>query len=176
MALCTPDQVIKVGALSPELFNLPDQPSMESLVGFAITGVDAWMQDHMGGNYNLTQFPWQIVQQQNGQMYLALERLTDTLKAEKTYGSHEFYISEDSGGYERLIMVNWGQRAMECLDRWVTIEQISRNFAMPIFSTYRPIPEVDDESSGLDPLSAFYTGLLDRARGIANPDLGTVRR
>lgn len=176
MPLCQVSDVVRVGALSNELFNLPDQPSFEALVAFAIQGADAWMQDKMGGNYNLTQFQWQVIQQQNGQIYLTLERLTDTLKAEKTYGSHEFYISEDSSGYERLIMVNWGQRAMECLDRWTTVEQINRNFAFPLLLLSTPIPETDATNNGLDSLDVFYAGLLDRARGASTADIATVAR
>jgi hypothetical protein len=73
-------------------------------------------------------------------------------------------------------MVNWGQRAMECLDTWVTVEQIHRNFAMPIFSTSQPIPTIDSDGSGLAPLSVLYEEALAYARGRVNPDVGTVSR
>ncbi len=176
MPLCTHDQVESVGALTFTLLQLVDQPTLDTFVDFAIAGADAWMQDKMGGNYNLTQFSWQVTQQQNGQIFLSLERISDTLKARKTYGTHSPYMSEDSPGFENLIMVNWGQRAMECLDRWVTVEQINRNFAMPIFQVGQPIPETDSTCNGLESLSAFYSGLLDRARSQSNPDLQTVSR
>ncbi len=176
MPLCTHSQVESVGALTPQLLLLADQTALDAFVDFAISGSDAWMADHMGSNYNLTQFAWQVTQQQNGQIYLTLERITDTLKARKTYGTHFPYMEEETGSFERLILIDWGQRAMECLDRWVTVEQINRSFALPLFQTGQPIPETDAEGNGLDLLSIFYSGLLDRARGQVNPDVGTLRR
>ncbi len=178
MPLCTPAQVEMVGALTPSLFKFAptDQASLDAIVEFAIVASDAWMQDKLGSNYNLTQFPWQIIQQQNGQIYLSLEKLTDTLKAQKIYGTHFPYMSEESPNYEALINNEWGVRAMEALDRWVTVESASHGFALPIFETSQPLSERGNADPALVTLDTFYAGLLDRARGISLPNLGTVTR
>jgi len=130
----------------------------------------------MGANYGLTEFTWQVNLQRRGQIYLALEAICDTIKARKIYGTHAPYMSEDSPAYEALIENEWGQRAMVALDLWVTVERASRAFAMPLFLTSSPIPEIEQEGNGLDPLTTLYSELLDRARGISNADVGSIKR
>lgn len=176
MALCTPAEVEAMGALTPSLFNLPDQTSLDTLVQTAIDRADAWMQGHMGANYNLTQFTWQPTLQKEGQIYLALEKLCDLLKAQKIYGTHFPYMSEDSPAYEALIDNEWGVRGMAALDLWVTIESATRHFALPLLLTSSPLIENDVLNPGLDPLAVQYAELLDRARGLGVPDVGSVRR
>jgi len=173
----TPAQVEQVGALTPNLFNLPDQTSLDTFIQGSIDFADAWMQGHMGANYGLTQFAWQIELQTRGQIYLALEAACDTVKAEKVYGTHFPYMSEESPNYEALINNEWGVRAMQALDLWVTVEQAgTAAFALPIFMTSSPLIENEIQNPAMMPLSVLYSELLDRARGLANPDIGTIRR
>ncbi len=171
-----PSDVESVGALTYTIFDLADQPTLDTFIQGCIDFADAWMQGHMSGSYGLTQFTWQVELQRRGQVYLALEAAIDTLKAKKTWGSHVNYISEDTAAYRDLIENDWGQKAMQALDLWVTVEQINRNFAMPLFEVGQAIPETDSTCNGLEPLNALYAGLLDRARGFGDPDLQTVSR
>jgi hypothetical protein len=171
----TPAQVEQIGALTFSLFRLADQPSLDTFVQGALDFADAWMQAHMGSNYGLTQFPWQVTLQSRGQIYLALEALTDTLKAEKIYGTHFPYMSEDSASYEKLIDNEWGVKAMQSLDLWVTVETGTTHFALPLFLTSVPLIENEWQNTALDPLSVLYSELLDRARGMSNPDIGSIR-
>jgi hypothetical protein len=108
-------------------------------------------------------------------MYLALEAITDTLKAEKIYGTHFAYMSEDSPAYEALIANEWGVKAMQSLDIWVTVETAASHFAMPLFLTSVPLIENEWQNTALSPLSVLYSELLDRARGMSNPDIGSIR-
>lgn len=170
----SPAFVRSFGALSPELFNLPDQPSLDAFVLEAITDADAWMQVHMGTAYNLPDVPSARLQAR-GQAMLAMEYLTDTLKAQKVYGTHSAYISEDSPEYQALIDLNWGERAMAALDTWVTVEVgAGRAFALPLFLPTSGIDVSTDQA--IDSMSEQYSEELDFARGINNPDIGTVRR
>lgn len=173
----TPAEVESIGALTPQLLQVADQTSLDTFVQAAIDFADAWMQAHLGtANYGLTQFTWQVELQRRGQMYLALEAITDTLKARKIYGTHSPYMSEESPAYEALIDNEWGIRGIQCLDLWVTLESATRHFALPIFATSAPINETDAPGTGLDPLELQYADLLDRARGLSIGSLGSVTR
>jgi hypothetical protein len=173
MPLCQPSEVEEMGALFPALFNLPDQPSLDALVQRCINRADAWMQGHMGANYNLILFPWQIIAQNEGQIYLTLVRLAGLLKAEKTYGTHQDFISEDASSYERLISTDWDQMATDALDLWVTVERDTPvGFAMPTFGYSQPVPLVpydDSGPTGLDPREIQYEEALSEARGKVVP-------
>jgi len=172
-----PADVEAVGALTPQLFRLADQVSLDAFVQGCIDFADSWMQGHMGAaNYDLQQFPWQHTLQKRGQIYLALEAATDTLKAEKIYGTHYPLQSEESASYEALIDNEWGIKAMQSLDLWVTVESASKGFALPIFSTSSPIPEGDCPWGVREPLDSLYARLLDHARGISNSSIRTVAR
>jgi hypothetical protein len=171
----TPMDVEQVGALRYELFNLPDQPTMLAFLQGAIDYADAWMQGHMGANYGLSQYTWQVDLQRRGQIYLALEAVCDTLKAEKIYGTHFAYMSEESASYEALIDNEWGQRAKEALDLWITVEQQGKpGFAMPYFGITEPVPILEDCSNGLESLKVLYEQLLAHSRGRVNPAIGTA--
>src|SRR5436190_24267416 len=171
-----PSEVVLVGALRPELFNLPDQPSMEAFIQGALDVADAWMVGHLGPlNYGLTA-PYAVALQRRGQIYLALEAITDTLKASKIYGTHSAYMSEDSASYAELIDHEWGQGAREMLDLWVTVEKQGTGFALPYFGITTPVDLVEDGTNGLDPLIVLYEEILARARGFSNLDTGTVIR
>lgn len=172
----TPQEVEDIGALTPALFQLADQASLDTFVQAAIDASDDWMQGHLGASYGLAQFDWQVGLQRRGQMYLALEKLTDTVKARKIYGTHAPYMSEDSPAYEALIDNEWGIRAMEMLDLWVTVESPTRHFAMPLLLTSSPLIENEIQNPAITPLSTLYSELLDRARGIPDPDVGSIRR
>jgi len=172
----TPLEVEQIGALFPNLFNFPDQTTLDTFVQGAIDYADGWMIGHMGPNYGLS-LPWQVELQRRGQMYLALEAICDTIKAEKIYGTHFAYLSEESPSYAELITNEWGVRAMASLDLWVTVEDVAGGaFALPVFMTSSPLIENEIQNPALAPLSVLYSELLDRARGIANPDIGTIRR
>jgi hypothetical protein len=179
MPLTTPPTVAEVeqlGGLFYQLFFFPDQPTLDSFVASAIAYADAWMQGHMGGNYNLQVPSWAPVLQRRGQAMLALESIVDTLKANKAYGAHYPLFSEDTPAYENLITNDWGQKAMQALDLWVTVEQIGKGFAMPLFLLSNPIPLNSDDSNGLDPLTIQYERELAEARGLGISDVGTIRR
>src|SRR5260370_1113939 len=128
--------VEEAAGLTPELFNMPNQATLDTFVTRFSLRADAWMQGHMGGNYNLLTPAWAPVLQEEGQIYLTLERLTAHLKSLKTMGTHGFYISEDAAAYQVLIETDWGKLALQALDLWVTVEQIgeSRAFALPVFT------------------------------------------
>src|SRR5258708_27272618 len=102
------------------------------------------MQVHMGANYNLLDLPSSRLQAR-GQAMLAMEYITDTLKAQKAYGTHFAYISEESPEYQALIDLNWGERAMAALDTWVTVEVgAPLAFALPQFLVTQCIdPSID---------------------------------
>jgi hypothetical protein len=170
-----PSEVEQIGALFPNLFNLPDQASLDTFVQGALDFADSWMAGHMGANYGLTTYPWEVTLQRRGQIYLALEAITDTIKAEKIYGTHFAYLSEESPQYEALIDNEWGVKAMQSLDLWVTVESASSHFAMPLFLTSVPLIENEWQNTALSPLSVLYSELLDRARGMSNPDIGSIR-
>jgi hypothetical protein len=170
-----PSEVEAIGALTPQIFVLPDQPSLDTFVQSSIDFADAWMQGHMGSNYGLTDAAWKVNLQRRGQIYLALEALCDTVKAEKVYGTHFAYISEESPQYEALINNEWGVRAMQALDLWVTVETGSTAFALPLFLTSAPLIENEIENPAVKPLATLYGELLDRARGIVRPEIGSVR-
>jgi hypothetical protein len=174
-----PALVEEVGALTPSLFNLPDQNSLDGLVRRFVERSDAWMQAHMGGAYGLSSPSWAPVLQEEGQIYLTLEKLADVLRAEKTYGTHFPYMSEETGAYERLITTDWGAEALKALDTWVTVEIIgagaeSKGFARPRFNV--SINDYPVNDSGIDPVTIQYSAELDFARGISNQDIGTLRR
>src|SRR5436190_7503628 len=105
----TPAEVEIIGMLTPAMFFVPDQTSLDTLVQSAIDYADAWVQGHAGSNYGLTTPSWVPILQRRGVMYLALEALTDMVKARKVYGTQYAYDSEDSEAYERLIDNEWGQ-------------------------------------------------------------------
>ena len=171
----TPAEVEAVGALTYRLFLVADQAALDVLVQAHIDYADAWMQGHMGANYGLAQYSWQVELQRRGQMYLALEAITDTLKAQKIYGTHFPYMSEDSPAYEALIDNEWAQRAKEALDLWITVEQQgTAGFAMPYFGITDPVPLIEDQTNGLESLKVLYEQLLAHSRGRVNPIIGTA--
>jgi hypothetical protein len=162
--------------LTPAMFFVPDQPSLDALVQSAIDYADAWVAGHAGQNYGLTTPSWVPILQRRGVMYLALEALTDMVKARKVYGTQYAYDSEDSEAYERLIDNEWGQRGREALDIWLTVETQGTGFALPYFGITEPVPLVEDGTNGLDSLIVLYEEILARARGFSNLDTGTVIR
>jgi hypothetical protein len=169
-----PAEVEQIGALTPSLLLLADQPSLDTFVQANIDWSDAWMQGHMGENYGLTEFAWQVELQRRGQAYLALEAICDTVKAQKIYGTYFPYMQEESQSFERLIDNEWGVKAMQSLDIWVTVESASSHFALPLFLTGPALVEDEYQNPAISPLTILYSQLLDRARGIARPDIGTV--
>jgi hypothetical protein len=168
----TVQDVEAVGALTYQLFDYPDQSSFDLFIADCLLFADSWMAGHMGSNYNLQEFGWQIALQRRGQIYLALEAAVDTLKAKKTYGSHINYISEDTAAYQSLIDNNYGQKAMQALDLWVTVERAENiAFAMPTFGFAQPVPLVpydDSGPTGLDPQQVQLEEALSTARGKAD--------
>jgi hypothetical protein len=172
----TPQEVADIGALTPALFQVADTTAMNLLIQSALDYADGWFQGHSGLNYGLTTPAWVPVLQRRGVIYLALEALGDTLKARKIYGVHAPYMSEESPAYEALIDNEWGQRAREALDLWITVEKQGTGFALPYFGITEPVPIVEDGTNGLDPLIVLYEELLARARGFSNLDTGTVIR
>jgi len=176
----TPAFVESVGALFPQLFNFntgvpaTDQANLDAFVLEAINDADAWMQIHMGGNYNLLDAPSARLQAK-GQACLALEDIYATLKTEKVLGSNYPIWSEEGPSYQQLIDLNWGERALVYLDTWVTVEVgATRAFAMPQFLVTQGIDTSIDQT--IESMTQQYSEELDFARGISNPDLGTVRR
>lgn len=172
-----PSTVEKLGGLFPALFNLPDQGSLDLKVREAILDADAWMQLHMGANYNLLDTASARLQAR-GQACLALEYLVDTLKSQKVFGTHYPFVSEESPEYQTLIDLNWGEKALQALDTWVTVELGgARGFAMPqllVSGGFGPKEKLLDNT--FDPMTVQYSAENDFARGINNPDIGTVRR
>jgi hypothetical protein len=164
---------IAFGILTPELFNLPHQAALDILLTQAILDADAWMVLHLAQNYNLPDAPSQRLQQR-GQAMLAMEYCVDVLKTLKVLGKHADYISEESPEYQALIDLNWGERAMQALDTWVTVELGgNRAFALPQLLVTDGIEPLRDQ---IEPMTSQYSEELDFARGISNPDIGTVRR
>lgn len=168
--------VEEAAGLTPSLFNMADQPTLDAYVGRFVARADAWMQGHMGSNYNLLTPAWAPVLQEEGQIYLALEKLSGALRSLKVQGTHFPYVQEDSPAFQSLIETDWGQLAIDALDLWVTVETINRNFALPLFLTSQPIPLNSDDSNGLDPLTVQYERELAEARGLGIADVGTIRR
>src|SRR5436190_9494579 len=125
----TTAEVISIGALRPELLNFPDLATLNVFVQSAIDYADAWMAGNMGAAYDLQTPFWAPIRQHRGQAYLALEAIYDTIKATKVTGTNFNYLSEESDSYERLIDNEWGARARESLDLWLTIEQVGAGFA-----------------------------------------------
>src|SRR6266446_2731383 len=119
--------------ITPELFNLPHQAALDAVVSEAIADANAWMIVHMGANFNLADAPSARLQAR-GQACLTMEYLVDNLKTQKVLGTHFAYISEESPEYQALIDLNWGERALQALDTWVTVELGgTRGFALPLF-------------------------------------------
>lgn len=174
----TPANVEQMAGLTNLLFNLADQSSLDALVTVCITRADAWMQGHMGGNYNLLTPAWAPILQEEGQIYLALEKLSAILRSQKVTGTHFAFVSEDSGAYQNLIETDWGERAIAALDLWVTVEvAATRAFAMPVFSATPGVGPADfADDTTFDSISQQYSNELDWARGVVNGDIGTVTR
>jgi hypothetical protein len=132
----TPQEVADIGALTPALFQVADTTAMNLLIQSALDYADGWFAGHSGLNYGLTTPAWVPVLQRRGVIYLALEALSDTLKARKIYGVHAPYMSEESPAYEALIDNEWGQRAREALDLWITVEKQGTGFALPLLRNH----------------------------------------
>jgi len=172
----SPSLVEEAAGLTPSLFNLPDQASLDAFVARFAARADAWMQGHMGpSNYNLTTPAWAAILQEEGAVYLTLEKLSSVLKSLKTQGTHFEVMSEDSPAYQTLIETDWGKLAMEALDLWVTVETIGPNkeFAMPLFLV---TDGIEPFRQFVEPMISQYEEELAFARGIAIPEIGTVRR
>ncbi len=161
------------GALTPQLFNLTLSSDLDTLCDEQINFADSWMRVHMGPHYALADAASMTLQEE-GQACLALERLTDILKAQKAYGTHFPYVSEDSPAYQALIDLNWGEKAMAALDTWVTTEAGGqRAFALPLLLVTSGPSRGDP---GIESMSEQLSEELDFARGISNPDVGTLRK
>jgi len=165
----------EAAGLTPSLFNMPDQPTLDAFVTRFRDRSDAWMQGHMGANYGLLAPSWAPVLQEEGQIYLTLEKLTAVLKSLKTQGTHFPYVQEDSPAFQTLIETDWGKLAMEALDLWVTVETIGPNkeFAMPLFLV---TDGIEPFRQFVEPMISQYEEELAFARGIAIPEIGTLRR
>ncbi len=162
------------GALTPQLFNLTVSSDLDALCDEQILFADAWMRVHLGPQHYGLADPASATLQEEGQACLALERLTDILKAQKAYGTHFPYVSEDSPAYQALIDLNWGEKAMAALDTWVTTEAGgNRAFAMPLLLVTSGPSRTDP---GIKSQTEQLSEELDFARGISNPDQGTVRK
>lgn len=170
----TPGEVKTIGMLTYPMFLVADDAALDTIVQAAIDYADAWFQGHSGSNYGLTTPTWVPVLQRRGVMYLALEALGDMVKARKIYGTQFAYDSEESPAYEALIENEWGQRAREALDLWITVEKQGTGFALPVFLITDPTPILEDDTNGLDSLNVLYEEVLTRSRGRSNPELGTV--
>lgn len=171
----TPDLVEEVGALTPSLLRLADQTALDTFVNRYVARADAWMQAHMGGSYNLTAPAAYAVLQEEGQIYLTLERISGILKSMRVEGTHFPYMQEESAAFQRLIEENWGQLAIASLDLWVTPEVAANQaFAMPLFLVTDPVDPTTDNS--ITPFSTQLSEELDFVRGFSVPDVGTVRR
>jgi len=165
----------EVGGLTPSLFNMPDQTTLDAFVTRFRDRADAWMQGHMLAYYNLVSPAWAAVLQEEGQIYLTLEKLSATLKSLKTQGTHFPYVQEDSPAFQTLIETDWGERAIAALDLWVTPEiGGTRAFALPLFLITTGIDRA--EEADLETMSEQYSEELDFARGLSVADIGTVRR
>lgn len=162
--------------LTPAMFFVPDQTALDAIVQSAIDYGDAWLQGHAGSNYGITTPSWVPVLQRRGVMYLALEALTDMLKARKIYGTQYAYDSEESASYEALIDNEWGQKARESLDIWLTVETQGTGFALPYFGITESVPIVEDGTNGLEALNVLYEEILARARGLSTADVGGTFR
>lgn len=166
--------VRQFAALDRELFNMPTEADVDAFVTEAILDADAWMQKHMGGSYNLADTPSARIQAR-AQAMIALEYITDRLKAERAWGTHYSYVSEEGSRIQALIDLNWGERAIDELSLWVTVVVgAARTFAKPRFLT--SINDYPVNDSNIDPVTVQYSAELDFARGISVPDVGTVRR
>lgn len=172
----TSAEVCAIGALTPALFQVADQTALDAIVNDAVAYADAWFEGHAGSNYGLTTPAYAPVLQRRGVMYLALEALCDTLKARKIYGTHAPYMSEESESYERLIDNEWGQRAKEALDLWLTVDTRGVGFAKPVFLVTDPTPILEDETNGLASVNQQLEEELARSRGFSVPDIGGRRR
>lgn len=172
----TTAEVKALGSLTPSLFLVADSASLDTIVQASIDYADARFASLAGDNYGLTTPTWAPVLQRRGVMYLALAALGDTLKAQKIYGTHAPYQSEDSPAYEALIDNEWLARAKEALERWVTLDGPGTGFAKPVFLVTDPTPIIEDDTNGLDALNVLYEEVLARSRGRSNPELGTVFR
>ncbi len=168
--------VEETAGLTPSLFNMPDQPTLDAFVTRFRDRADAWMQGHMGTQfYNLLTPVWAPVLQEEGQIYLTLEKLSATLKSLKTQGTHFPYVQEDSPAFQTLIETDWGERAIAALDLWVTPEiGGTRAFALPLFLVTTGIDRAEEQD--LETMSEQYSEQLDFARGLSVSDIGTVRR
>ena len=159
--------------LTPELFNQPHQAALDALLMEAILDADAWMVLHLGQNYNLPDAASARLQAR-GEALIAMEYAIAALKTLKVLGKHEDYISEDSAAYQTLIEGNWGEQALQALDTWVTVEMGgNRAFALPQLLVTEGIEPGRDS---VEPLSQQYSEQLDWARGLSDPDIGTLRR
>lgn len=173
--------VEETAGLTPSLFNfmtgnlVTDQANLDVLVLRMVVRADAWMQGHMGGSYNIVNPAWAASLQEEGQIYLALEKLSGVLRSLKTQGTHFPYMQEDSPAFQNLIETDWGQLAVAALDLWVTPEvSANRAFAMPqllIAGQFEPATDPTFET-----MSQQYSEELDFARSLHNPDIGTLRR
>ena len=174
----TPAIVEEIGGLTPQLFNLPDQPSLDALVQRAINRADAWLQAHAGPFYGITTPSWAPVLQEEGEAYLSLERLQSTLKSLKVVGQHYAYISEESPSYQTMMETNWGELAIAALDLWVTPEiAASRAFAMPqllVSDGYGYVERLNDDT--FPTISEQLSEELDWNRSISDTDIGTLKR
>src|SRR6266513_4966913 len=90
----------EAGGLTPALFNMTDQTTLDAFVTRFRDRADAWMAGHMGPFYNLLTPSWAPILQEEGQIYLTLEKLSATLKSLKTQGTHFPYVQEYSQAFQ----------------------------------------------------------------------------
>ncbi len=174
----TPFQVLRTGGLKFDLFNFSNEADFESFISQAIVYADAWMQGHLGQNYNLLIPSWAAALQEQGQIFLALESLSATLKSLKTQGTHYPYAQEESPAFQTLIDQDWGERALVALDLWTTVEVgAARSFALPLLVEASGMNAADKlRDSSFPGMSSQYSSELDFSRDLVVPDVGTVRR
>lgn len=174
MPLATVNQVELDGALSLPLFGplgFTIQAQLDAYVQGCINVADAWLQRRAGANYASPDPNVQILLTK-GEGYLALHYVSSPLRALKTYGEHEYFISEEAASYDRLVENNWRQMAMALLDEFLTVEDAAgKGFAMPVLSITAPVSVQATETS-LD----WLEDLLSYARNMQEVPFATVTR
>jgi hypothetical protein len=176
MALTTVAKVEALGALTYNLFDYPDQATLDAFVQESIDDSDAWMQSYMGLNYNPVGDAAAVRVQTRAQAALALSYIVPTLRSKKTYGTHYPVNSEDSAAYDTLMETDWEAEAKGLLSKWITVEvggtgsTGSGGFAAPAF---RVGPGVDPDVA--DSEETLMDRLVTQARSFPKQRFGVVR-
>lgn len=175
MAALTPlssvQQIVQDGALSYELFNLSTQAALDALVAQKQLVATGWLQRRTPNFYASTDAQVLALLGQ-AESYFTLHLLIPILRAQKVYGTHRQYISEESGAYDQLVETDYRAMAVELLDEFAVTDDRDAPFAAPVFLSTASIDPLADTESQEQQLSDILAAAGSPAPFTGSPQFG----